>query len=185
MVNYRRARVPGATYFFTVTLRDRRSRMLTDHVDALREVVKCVRRRWPFRIDAVVVLPDHLHTIWTLPEGDADFSKRWRAMHPRRAMQAQSMGLAFKARFTRRLVMRGIALAHDRRGEYALWQRRFWERLIRDAQDFACHVDYNPVKHGWVARPLDWRWSSIHRYIRLELLPPDWAAVPEEGGFGE
>ena len=75
--------------------------MLTEHVYALREAVKCVKRRWPFRIDAVVVLPDHLHTIWTLPEGDTDFSKRWRAMHPRRAKQAQSMGLAFKARFTR------------------------------------------------------------------------------------
>ena len=173
MVNYRRARLPGATYFFTVTLRDRRSRKLTDHVDALREEVKCVKRRWPFRIDAVVVLPDHLHTIWTLPEGDTDFSKRWRAI---------------KARFTRCLVKRGIALVHDRRGEYELWQRRFWEHLIRDEQDFARHVDYihyNPVKHGWVARPLGWRWSSIHRYVRLGLLPPDWAAVPEEGGFGE
>jgi len=173
MVNYRRARLPGATYFFTVTLRDRRSRMLTDHVDTLREGVQCAKRRWPFRIDAIVVLPDHLHTIWTLPEGDADFSKRWRAI---------------KAGFTRRLVERGIVLAQDRRGEYELWQRRFWEHLVRDEQDFSRHVDYihyNPVKHGWVVRPLNWRWSSIHRYVRLGLLPPDWAAVLEEGAFGE
>ncbi len=173
MVKYHRAGIPGATYFFTITLRDRHSRMLTEHVDALREAVRFAKRRWPFRIDAVVVLPDHLHTIWRLPEGDADFSKRWRAI---------------KARCSRNLVRRGVVLAQDRRGEYALWQRRFWEHFIRDEQDLSRHVDYihyNPVKHGLVARPSDWRWSSIHRYIRLGALSPDWAAAPEEGRFGE
>ncbi len=110
MVNYRRADIPGATYFFTVTLRDRHSRVLTDHVDALREAVRDVKQRWPIRIDALVVLPDHLHAIWTLPDDDADFSKRWRGI---------------KARFTRCLVKRGVVLSTDRRGEYDLWQRRF------------------------------------------------------------
>ncbi len=99
MVNYRRARLPGVIYFFTVALRDRRSRLLTEHVEALRDVVQCVKRQWPFRIDALVVLPDHLHAVWTLPSGDADFSKRWQAI---------------KAQFTRRLVKRGSILAHDR-----------------------------------------------------------------------
>ncbi|MFO1154749.1 MAG: transposase [Rhodospirillales bacterium] len=154
MVNYRRARVPGATYFFTVTLRDRHKDWLTVHVDLLRSVIRDVRRQRPFIIDAAVVLPDHLHTLWTLPDGDADFSGRWRAI---------------KARFSRELVHRGLPLARDRRGEYDLWQRRFWEHLVRDDEDFARHVDYihhNPVKHGLVADPIDWRWSSIHAFVR-------------------
>ncbi len=158
MVNYRRARVPGGTYFFTVTVRDRRKDWLTVHVDLLRWVIRDVRRKQPFTIDAAVVLPDHLHTLWTLPHADADFSGRWRAI---------------KAGFSRELVRRGRPLARDRRGEYDLWQRRFWEHLVRDDEDFARHVDYihhNPVKHGLVADPIDWRWSSIHAFLRRERL---------------
>ncbi len=173
MVNYRRARIPGASYFFTVTLRDRRSCLLTEHVDALWEAICAVKRQSPFRIDAVVVLPDHLHTLWTLPEGDENYSGRWRAI---------------KVRFTRLLLKRGIGLERNPRGEYALWQRRFWEHVIRDDSDFARHADYihyNPVKHGLVRRPIDWRWSSVHRYIRLGLLAPDWAAASRDGEFGE
>ena len=173
MVNYRRARIPGASYFFTVTLRDRRSCLLTENVDALREAIRAVKRQSPFRIDAVVVLPDHLHTLWTLPEGDENFSGRWRAI---------------KARFTRLLLKRGIGLERNLRGEYALWQRRFWEHVIRDDSDFARHADYihyNPVKHGLVRQPIEWRWSSVHRYIRLGLLAPDWATASGDGEFGE
>ena len=154
MVRYRRARVPGATYFFTVTLRDRRADVLTMHVDVLRQVIHDVRQRQPFVIDAAVILPDHLHTLWTLPDGDADFSGRWRAI---------------KAGFSRELTRGGVPLIRDRRGEYDLWQRRFWEHLIRDDADFAAHVTYihhNPVKHGLVTDPFAWRWSSIHAHAR-------------------
>ncbi|MFO1129451.1 MAG: transposase [Rhodospirillales bacterium] len=120
----------------------------------LRSVIRDVRRQRPFIIDAAVVLPDHLHTVWTLPGGDADFSGGWRAI---------------KAGFSRALVRRGLPLARDRRGEYDLWQRRFWEHLVRDDEDFVRHVDYihhNPVKHGLVADPIDWRWSPIHMFVR-------------------
>ncbi len=143
MVNYRRARVPGATYFFTVTLRERRKDWLTAHVDLLRSVVRRVRIERPFVIDAAVVLPDHLHTIWTLPAGDADYSGRWRAI---------------KARFSRSLASSGVPLVRNPRGEYDLWQGRFWEHLICNDDDFVRHVDYihyNPVKHRLVDDPFN------------------------------
>ena len=127
MVNYRRARIPGGTYFFTITLRNRRSGLLIKHIDALRSAFREVRRQSPFALVAAVVLPDHLHTIWTLPAGDHDFSTRWRGI---------------KSRFTRLLVRRGEPLQRDSRGEYNLWQRRFWEHTVRDETDFARHVDY-------------------------------------------
>jgi putative transposase len=158
MVNYRRALVPGATYFFTVTLRDRRKDWLIAYVDQLRAVVRDVRRQRPFAIGAIVVLPDHLHAVWTLPAGDADFPGRWRAI---------------KAGFTRALTRDGVPLVCDRRGEYDLWQRRYWEHLIRDDDDLARHADYihdNPVKHGLVADPFAWRWSSIHAFARRGIV---------------
>jgi putative transposase len=111
MVLYRRNRVAGGTYFFTVTLRDRRSDALVSHVGLLREAFRMVRTKRPFTIDAIVVLPDHLHAIWTLPEGDTDYSGRWRAI---------------KSRFSHNLKKSGFPLTRDKRGEYLLWQRRFW-----------------------------------------------------------
>lgn len=173
MVGYRRARVAGATYFFTVALRDRRTNWLVLHVDALRESIHLARREAPFVIDAMVVMPDHLHAVWTLPPGDADFPGRWRKI---------------KARFTRTLVQRGVPLMRNHKGEYDLWQRRYWEHLIRDDRDLSRHVDYihyNPVKHGFVERPTAWRWSSVHTYIRRGLLPADWAFDVGGGGYGE
>lgn len=173
MVNYRCMRVPGATYFFTVTLRDRRSDFLVAHADTLRAAFRDVRRTRPFVIDAIVVLPDHVHAVWTLPPDDAEYSGRWRAI---------------KARFTRALLREGVSLHRDRRGEYDLRQRRFWEHLIRDDDDFARHVDYihnNPVKHGLAANPYDWRWSSIHAFARRELIPPDWRGTDPAGEFGD
>ena len=136
----------------------------------LRSVIRDVRRQRPFIIDAAVVLPDHLHTVWTLPGGDADFSGRWRAI---------------KAGFSRALVRRGLPLVRDRRGEYDLWQRRFWEHLVRDDEDFARHVDYihhNPVKHGLVTDPIDWRWSSIHAFVRREQLAHERTGDTPEAG---
>jgi putative transposase len=120
--------IPGACYFFTVALLERRRHLLTEHIDALREAFRTVRKGRPFSIDAIVVLPEHLHCIWTLPEGDADFSTRWRLI---------------KARFARSLP--GGERRSIRRldkGERAIWQRRFWEHVIRDEADLAGHVDY-------------------------------------------
>jgi putative transposase len=132
------------------------------------------RARRPFTVDAMVVLPDHVHAVWTLPSGDSDYSGRWRSI---------------KSGFVRRLQTQGLALTANAKGEHAVWQRRFWEHQIRDELDLARHVDYihiNPVKHGWAERVADWRWSTFHRYVRLGMLPIDWAAEPSmEGTFGE
>jgi putative transposase len=127
MVRYRRNLVPGGTFFFTVTLLDRRSRVLIERIAALRTAFRVARKERPFAIDAVVILPDHLHVVMTLPPDDADFSGRWRRI---------------KGIFTHQVVAGGETIRHNRKGEYALWQRRFWEHTISDDGDFARHVDY-------------------------------------------
>lgn len=163
MVLYRRNFVPGGTYFFTVTLADRTSSALVDQISTLRTAFRIARQERPFTIEAIVILPDHLHAIWTLPSGDSDFSGRWRRI---------------KAHFTRRLVAAGVPAERHRNGEYALWQRRFWEHTIRNEIDFERHVDYvhfNPVKHGLVSRVRDWPYSSFHAYVRRGLKLADWA----------
>jgi len=174
MVHYRRSRSPGATFFFTVALRDRRADTLVRYVDSLRNAMRHERARRPFTVDAMVVLPDHVHAVWTLPSGDSVYSGRWRSI---------------KSGFVRRLQTQGLAFTANAKGEHAVWQRRFWEHQIRDELDLARHVDYihiNPVKHGWAERVADWRWSTFHRYVRLGMLPIDWAAEPSmEGTFGE
>jgi putative transposase len=173
--NYRRAFVPGGCWFFTVNLLDRRTKLLTDHIDRLREATRSTRERHPFAIDAFVVLPDHLHAVWTLPAGDADFSGRWRAI---------------RANFSRTLPKHEWRDDVRRtRGERGIWQRRFWEHLIRDEGDYARHVEYcyiNPVKHGLVSAVRDWPYSSFHRDVRVGLLSEDWAgSLDEAGPFGE
>jgi putative transposase len=174
MVRYRRNFVPGGTFFFTLTLDDRRSSALVDHVQKLRAAFKTTRIERPFEIEAIVVLPDHLHVIMTLPDADADFSGRWRRI---------------KSSFTHQLAVSGAPISRNRRGEFALWQRRFWEHTIRDETDFercANYIHYNPVKHGLVASPIDWPHSSLHRFVRAGLLPADWGGVGEiNGRFGE
>lgn len=176
MVQYRRSRVPGGTYFFTVALLDRRARTLTEHAGVFREAVMTARAAQPFVIDAMVVLPEHLHAVWTLPPGDADYAGRWRRI---------------KSRFTRALVRAGVPVSANARGEYNLWQRRYWEHTIRDKTDLAHHVAYihfNPVKHGWVRRVRDWPHSTFHRYVGHGLCPEDWAGTDveaESGQYGE
>ena len=164
MPNYRRAWVAGGSYFFTVALRDRRADTLIRRIDLVRGATRRVRARHPFAIDACVVLPDHLHCIWTLPMGDADYALRWRLL--------------------KLIVSKGLPAAehrspiHRARGERGIWQRRFWEHAIRDETDYARHLDYihyNPVKHGYVRRVADWPYSSFHQYVRAGLLPMDWA----------
>jgi putative transposase len=176
MTNYRRNFLAGASYFFTVNLADRGSRLLTDRIGLLRAAFRQTRSRHPFAIDAIVVLPDHLHAIWTLPDSDADFAVRWRLI---------------KSTFSRALPQReGISASRIAKGERGIWQRRYWEHTLRDEEDLARHVDYihfNPVKHGHVARVTDWPYSSFHRMVRLGIYPADWAGDINESGseYGE
>jgi putative transposase len=176
MTTYRRNFVQGGCFFFTVNLAERRLRLLSDHVDLLREAFRSARHCHPFTIEGIVVLPDHLHAIWTLPEGDADFAVRWRLI---------------KATFSRGL-LRGerISSSRARKGERGIWQRRYWEHTLRDDRDFARHMDYihiNPVKHGHVTRASDWPHSSFHRMVRHGVYPADWAgdAAADDAEFGE
>jgi len=175
MPNYRRAFVPGGCWFFTVNLADRRQTLLVDRIDALRDAVARTRRNYPLEIDAFVVLPDHLHAIWTLPPADADFSIRWRLVKT-----AFAKSIPKQERLT---------AVREARGERGIWQRRFWEHMIRGEADYARHVEYcyiNPVKHGLVTRVREWPHSSFHRDVQRGLFPPDWAGdVSFDGAFGE
>lgn len=177
MRSYLRAFIPGGTFFFTVNLADRSKTHLTDHAGELREVIRKVRDRHPFHIDAIVILPDHLHAIWTLPPGDTDYSTRWALI---------------KAGFSRNLPkVERISASRVGKGERGIWQRRYWEHQIRDETDYERHVDYihyNPVKHGHAQTPLDWPYSSLHRFVREGVIPPHWGAsyaVPVGAGWGE
>jgi putative transposase len=150
--------------------------LLTRHVALLGDCFRQVRAVRPFRVDAIVVLPDHLHCLWTLPQGDADFSSRWHAI---------------KAGFARRIARdESLSARRRRKGERGIWHRRFWEHAIRDERDWVNHVDYihfNPVKHGHVARVRDWPHSSFHRFVRDGRYALDWtgAKIAERGRTGE
>jgi putative transposase len=176
MSRYRRAKIEGGTFFFTLALADRRSDLLVSQVDRLRRSYRIMQQRLPVETLAICILPDHLHALWQLPEGDADFASRWSL---------------FKSGFSR-----GLPAAKTRsaskvaKREKGLWQRRYWEHAIRDDADFERHVDYihyNPVKHGLVTRVADWPHSSFHRYVEQGILPIDWAGDAAElsGSFGE
>jgi putative transposase len=170
MTNYRRAHVVGATYFFTVNCAERHDNLLlVKHVDLLRQVFRKVRDHHPFYLDAIVVLPEHLHCIWTLPPDDADYQTRWALI---------------KAGFSR-LLPPGEWRSESRmkRRERGIWQRRYWEHVIRDELDYKRHVDYihwNPVKHGWVAQVKDWPHSSFQAAVKQGLYPLDWSDGPED-----
>jgi putative transposase len=166
--NYRRNRVPGGTYFFTFALQDRRSALLVKHIDILRCAVRQARAHKPFVIDAWVVLPNHMHCIWTLPDGDADYSSRWQAI---------------KAGFTS-LLPDKVCRPGGRpsRRELGIWQPRFWEHTIRDERDYASHMDYtlfNPVKHRLAPHPASWPFSSFRLAVAAGLYPADWSG-PED-----
>ena len=167
MPDYRRNRVPGGTYFFTVNLLERNLSLLTDHVDALRTAVRRVRATRPFHIDAWVVLPDHLHCIWTLPPHDADYSARWKAI---KIAFAKSVPATEKLSRVRRA-----------KGERGIWQRRSWEHTIRDDRDYSAHMDYvhyNPLKQGLVTRISAWPYSSFHRCVEAGIYPAEWCEGP-------
>jgi putative transposase len=165
MPDYRRVWTPGGTYFFTVNLLQRHGNdLLVRHIDNLRESVRVVRHRHPFHIHGWVVLPEHLHCVMELPPGDADFATRWRLI---------KMGFSKSLPPTER-----VSRVRAARGERGIWQRRYWEHLIRDEADFRAHMDYlhfNPVKHGWVGRVVDWPYSTFHRCVVDGLYAADWA----------
>ena len=165
MSEYRRARVAGGCYFFTVVTYRRRTLFdVARNVDLLREAFACTKAQRPFHIDAIAILPDHLHCIWSLPDGDSDFSGRWRTI--------------------KQFVSRRLDAPVSPRGEKTVWQRRFWEHLIRDDADWRRHVDYihfNPVKHGLVNAPEDWPHSSYVRAIARGWYTPGWGhSEPEQ-----
>ena len=164
MPDFRRLRVPGGCFFFTVNLLERcGNALLTDRIDLLRDAVRRVRRTRPFAIDAFVVLPDHMHAVWTLPPDDDDFSTRWRLIK------------TFFARGVAATERRSRVRRADR--ERGIWQRRFWEHAIRDDADYAAHVDYvhfNPVKHGLVAAAADWPYSTFKASVARGWYQENW-----------
>lgn len=165
MPDYRRIRHPGGTYFFTLTLLRRCDNdLLTRHIERLREAVRKVRSRYPFDIHGWVVLPDHLHCVIQLPDDDTDFTLRLRLI---------------KAGFSKSLPRtEWLSAVRQRRGERGIWQRRFWEHLIKDEADYRAHMDYvhiNPMKHGLVKRVTDWPYSTFHRLVADGIYPVDWA----------
>jgi putative transposase len=165
MTNYRRLRAPGATYFFTVNAIDRRSDVLTRHIEELRSAVRWVHGRLPFHIDAWVVLPEHMHCLWTLPPEDTNYSRRW-----------QAIKTAFSKSMPAEEPRSASRIAKHERG---IWQRRYWEHTIRNDDDYTAHADYihfNPVKHGLVATPAQWPFSSFHRWVRQGMYPAGWCA---------
>lgn len=184
MPNYKRAYVPGGTFFFTVVTYLRRKLFdLEANRELLGDAFRDCRKSWPFEINAIVLLPDHLHTIWTLPENDHNFSGRWSVI---------------KSGFTKRFLAAGgndWRVSEGKRNEHrrGVWQRRFWEHVIEDEHDFERHFDYihfNPVKHRLVNCPREWVASSFHRWVERGVYPSDWACsqsrVPSfVGEFGE
>jgi putative transposase len=179
MPEYRRANIPGAVYFFTVVTH-RRQPFLTDLRcrAALRDAVNRVRSEMPFEIVAWVLLPDHLHALWRLPLNDRDFSLRWSLIKQQVTRDCATW-----------LPPQSLSASRARRGEGGLWQRRFWEHLIRDEADLSRHLDYihyNPVKHGLVESVRDWPYSTFHRHVKQGTYPADWGGMAEEAGsFGE
>ncbi|NOQ15249.1 MAG: transposase [Methyloprofundus sp.] len=176
-MRYRRADIKGGTYFFTVNLAERQKTLLIDEIDLLRTSINKVKREHPFQLDAMVVLPEHLHAIFTLPVNDNDYATRW---------------MLIKAGFSRYLPKNErINKSRKSKGERGIWQRRYWEHCIYDDRDFENHVNYihyNPVKHGYVQRAVDWQYSTFHHYISKGILSADWGKAYEESDdvlFGE
>ena len=165
-MRYRRVKIEGATYFFTLVTHERR-KLFNDP-----ELAR-IQARHPFEQVAFVVLPDHLHAIWQLPSNDADYSMRWRLIKE-----------AFTKAYLKLYPPPAINASREKKGEQGLWQRRFWEHLIKDDEDFADHVDYihlNPVRHGLVAAPREWRHSSFAAWVARDVYDLTWGSgeMPE------
>jgi putative transposase len=169
MPNYRRAHIPGGTFFFTVVTHQRRRLFhLPANQTLLGNAFRHCQRQWPFEVNAIVLLPDHLHAIWTLPRGDSEFSGRWSVI---------------KNQFTKAFLAGGgldgsISTGKQREGRRGVWQRRFWEHTLEDEDDFQNHFDYihfNPVKHQLVNCPRDWPASIFHRWVAAGVYDENWA----------
>ena len=168
MPNYRRAFVPGGSFFFTLVVHRRRD-LFSDPVAVavLGSVFRRCLRRYPFSVNAIVLLPDHLHTIWTLPPGDSDYPQRWGWLKKEFTQQWLALGRKDYV----------VSAARKRQRRRGIWQPRYWEHTLEDEDDFERHFDYihwNPVKHGYVRCPREWPHSSFHRYVRLGVYEPDW-----------
>jgi putative transposase len=175
MPRYIRAKIKGSVFFFTVVLAERRSDLLVAEINRFRETYRMIQQRRSFETIAICILPDHIHAVWALPEGDGDFSTRWSLI---------------KSGFSRGLDPRSQSASKVGKREKGIWQRRFWEHTIRDDSDLERHIDYihfNPVKHGHVTRVADWPYSSFHRYVQRGLLAADWGGDMRDiqGSFGE
>jgi len=174
MPYYQRSWVEGGTFFFTVVTCNRAPILTADNArPLLHSAWMEVCGRHPFTTVAVCLLPDHLHCIWSLPEGDADYARRWseikRIFTKGYLIQVGPGGERNESRLQRR--------------EAAIWQRRFWEHTIRDEQDLNRHLDYihyNPLKHGLVKRVSEWPWSSFHRYVKMGFYTEGWGDVFEK-----
>ena len=174
MSNYRRADAPGACYFFTVVTYRRRKILIDDDCRVwLRNAVIDTRKQYPFIVDAWVLLPDHLHCIWTLPENDNNFSVRWNGIKSR--FTTCSKHKLHKPEW--------VNASKQKHREGTIWQRRFWEHQIRDNNDYQNHVDYihyNPVKHGLVKTAYEWPYSTFHRYVKQGIYPADWGGTSNQ-----
>jgi putative transposase len=168
--------VPGGSYFFTVALAQRSQTLFTEPIAWLRQAFRQARSLMPFTIDAIVVVPDHRHCIWTLPPEDKDYPSRWKFIK-----------MVFSRQFPKTERRSASRLA---KGERGIWQRRYWEHTLRNDSDFARHVDYihyNPVKHAYVTAVKDWPYSSFHRFVRKGVYPANWAGnleLTDTGEFG-
>ncbi|WED43281.1 REP-associated tyrosine transposase [Legionella cardiaca] len=175
-MQYRRTFALGATYFFTLNLLNKESDLLIQQIHFLKFAFKKVQQKHPFYIDAIVIMPNHWHMIMTLPENDGNYSMRLSLI---------------KSNFSRQIIANEyISLSRQKKRERGIWQRRYWEHLIRDTEDYEHHINYihyNPVKHGYVNNPSDWPYSSIHRFIKQAILPKKWAYNDKciQSGYGE
>ena len=168
-------RAKGSIFFFTVVLEQRPNSLLIDEINRLRRIYKIVQQRQPFETVAICIMPDHIHALWALPEGDANFAARWSSI---------------KSGFSRGLDAQTRSPSKVSKREKGIWQRRYWGHAIRDEADFKRHVDYihfNPVKHGYVTRVADWPHSSFHGYVERGVLAEDWGGDLRDikGSFGE
>lgn len=167
-MQYRRVFIPGGSFFFTLVTEKRNPIFAAaENIDTLRQAFRQVKQSSPFDIDGIVVMPDHLHCIWTLPSGDRDYPTRWRLI---------------KTWFTKHCnahLKTPPNQARKNKQEQAIWQHRYWEHTLRDETDFVRHIEYihyNPVKHGYVSAPKDWQYSSFHRYVKAGIYPLNWGA---------